>query len=350
MSETHWTDDDIESMLKTTLFAVAVGVIVLFVFFPKREEQPQPQRRRQAPQRRNRQGAAHVNVAGGTGNGTGRIHNDVAMANNGITHRDDDDEDGIQAFLKQYLRRPPHHIDTDVTSSSSAHRNDGILPFRLTKASIHESKDVSSSSTATATATATADDKVLENRKARARVFAKLFTSKSNITPPSRGGTLVISIPVSVAMDSTTGTKHAKLSQVLFSLGTYYNVFVMVAVDNDEKFGSGGGCSGSSSSSASDYNEDKQRSDDIVQSFYSVTKNNGDSDGESESQPLSKDVLPPHRIVITQSVPSRIAFVRSFPKNPDVVIGFDDDEDLMTQLTKFGYNVMLHKSSSVFGA
>eukprot|EP00553_Chaetoceros_curvisetus_P005888 CAMPEP_0204616096 /NCGR_PEP_ID=MMETSP0717-20131115/3419_1 /ASSEMBLY_ACC=CAM_ASM_000666 /TAXON_ID=230516 /ORGANISM="Chaetoceros curvisetus" /LENGTH=343 /DNA_ID=CAMNT_0051629215 /DNA_START=137 /DNA_END=1168 /DNA_ORIENTATION=+ len=343
MSETHthWTDDDIESMLKTTLFAVAVGVIVLFVFFPRRDEQPQPQRRRQAPQRRNRQGG----IAGGTGTGTGngRIGGATNAGNgNAVIRNDDDDEDGIQAFLKQYTRRPPHHVDSDVTSSSSAHRNDGILPFRLTRASIHESKEAPSSSTAAegteGNNNGNGNDKALENRKARARVFAKLFTSKTNIAPPSRGGTMVISIPVSVVMESTKGTKHAKLTQVLFSLGTYYNLFVMVAVDNDEKVGSGVGVG--SSSSASDYIEDKKRSDDIVHSLFS---NSGD--GES----LPKDVLPSHRIVITQSVPSRIAFVRSFPKNPDVVIGFDDDEDLMTQLTKFGYNVMLHKSS-VFGA
>merc|ERR1712238_378686 len=72
-------------------------------------------------------------------------------------------------------------------------------------------------------------------RKDRARIFTKLFspirTKESGILkPPSRGSNVVVSVP-------EKDVACRKLRHGLFLLGTYYNLFVLLCLDDDEEKG-----------------------------------------------------------------------------------------------------------------
>eukprot|EP01083_Nonionella_stella_P252643 870202_1 len=326
----EWTDEDVESVLKTTACAVIVAGVLYYLFFPKLREDPedgqgQVQRQQQNANVQQRQMQHQRGQARGQGQGPSRQNYNRHGVGASASQEDDEDEDGIAAYLKQHTRKPPHfEISSTSTAASnnnnSAHRHDGIVPFRLTKASHYEMKQKA----ALADTEEEAQAKALEVRKDRARIFAKLFAS-NNILPPGRGGTLVLSIPSGSA---------ASMQKVLALLGTYYNLFVMVALEQEDESGLR-----SVSGKSDEYTAVKQKSKEIVDDFY-----------EGENTGLSRDVLPPHRIIMTRSVASRIAFVRAFPKSPEYVIsiGVDgEDKELKDQLTKFGFNVMLRSSASI---
>jgi len=333
---TDWTDEDIESVLKTTACAVIVAGILYCLFFPKIRQDPedgqgQVQRQQQNANVQQRQMQHQRGQARGQGQGQsqGRVPSRQNYNRHGIgtsaSQEDDEDEDGIVAYLKEHTRKPPHfELSSTSTAASnsnnSAHRHDGIVPFRLTKASHCEMKQKA----ALADTEEEAQAKALEVRKDRARIFAKLFAS-NNILPPGRGGTLVLSIP---------SGRAASMQKVLALLGTYYNLFVMVALEQEDESGLR-----SVSGKSDEYTAVKQKSKEKVDEFY-----------EGENKGLSRDVLPPHRIIMTRSVASRIAFVRAFPKSPEYVISIgvdEEDKELKDQLTKFGFNVMLRSSASI---
>jgi hypothetical protein len=279
----QWTDDEVEGILKSLVVAAAVAGIGFYLFFPARQqrEQAPPQ---QAPAGQNRQIPANPPPR-------------AAQYNR------NDDEDGIESFLKQHTRLPPHHLSTSADSTRQIH--DGVVPFRFTKASIFESKMSRSADTN--------PSPILENRKDRARIFSKLFGARD---VPSRGANIVISIPV-------PDCQNENLHRALFLLGTYYNLFLMIVL-NDEGH-------------ISDYSEDKERSERIVSKLFSTDA-------------LPKDIISPHRIVVTRSVASRIAFVRSLPKNADCtpyVIAYENEDELSVQLTKFGYKVILRSVTTL---
>jgi len=326
----EWTDEDVESVLKTTACAVIVAGVLYYLFFPKLREDPedgqgQVQRQQQNANVQQRQMQHQRGQARGQGQGPSRQNYNRHGVGASASQEDDEDEDGIAAYLKQHTRKPPHfEISSTSTAASnnnnSAHRQDGIVPFRLTKASHYEMKQKAALTDTEEEAQA----KALEVRKDRARIFAKLFAS-NNILPPSRGGTLVLSIPSGNA---------ASMQKGLALLGTYYNLFVMVALEQEDEPGLR-----SVSGNSDDYTAVKQKSKEIVDQFY-----------EGGTAGLSRDVLPPHRIIMTRSVASRVAFVRAFSKSPEYVIsiGVDgEDKELKDQLTKFGFNVMLRSSASI---
>ncbi len=264
--------------------AVIAIIIGYMLFFPS--GQRGNENRRGAPQRRR------------------EIPRDRQRAQRPAARREqqhnDEDEDGFQSFLKSHTKKPPHFVAATGTGMQPMRpSHDGVLPFKFIKASTFEqSKNDSSQS--------------LQNRKDRARVFAKLFAT-SKIDPPAKGKNVVLSIAASEC-------DNEKIHRVLFLLASYYNLFVMVSIDGEEHL--------------ADYGKDKERTDGIISKLFS-------------SDILPKEVLPSHRIVVTRSLSSRIAFVRSFPKSPDLVVGNDGEEEFSTQLTKFGYTVILRSLSKL---
>jgi hypothetical protein len=269
----------------STLIIASIVLVFVYIFFaPRKERQHEQRRQPNVPaqvQRRINQERQHVDVssqrrrAGGENNST-------------------DDEEGIQSFILKHIKYPPHHSRQSDASSSLNHA--GILPFKITKA-YYENSKISS------------NDKNLQDKRDRARVLAKIF----KVNPPSKGSVVIISVSSSLC-------SNENVHRVFYLLGTYYNLFVTVEMDNAEAI--------------DDYRTDKARSDNIISKFY--------------SEELNNDVLPPHRIVPTRSVESRIAFVRQLPRC-DYVIGSKDDDALLQQLTKFGHKVILSKVESLLG-
>lgn len=273
--------DDTESSWNGLIIAAVVVILGYFFFFPG---EPENEIRGDAPQQQR-----HVQ--------RGDRQFDRAAA-----RPHDDDEDGIQTFLRSHVTKPPHYSAAAGSNSSSQHfrpASDGVLPFKYTKAATFEQgkNDPAES---------------LQNRKDRARMFAKMFAN-SKADPPAKGKNMVVSIP-------SSDNENERVHRVLYLLGTYYNLFVMVNIDGEDYL--------------EDYAKDRGRTDAIISKFYSSTA-------------LQKEVLPPHRIVVTRSLSSRIAFVRSFPKSPDLVVGSDDESEWSAQLTKFGYTVILRSLASL---
>jgi hypothetical protein len=268
----------------STLIIASIVLVFVYIFFSPRKERHQERRQPNVPvqlPRRNDTDQRPIETssqrrrAGGGTNST-------------------EDEEGIQSFIRKHIRYPPHHSGQPHASLSLNH--EGILPFKLTKAYYTDSKALS-------------DDIILQNKRDRARVLAKIF----KVNPPSKGSVVVVSVSSSLC-------SNKNMHRSLFLLGTYYNIFVIVEMDNEEAL--------------DDYKTDKGRTDKLIADFY--------------SDKLSSDVLPHHRIVPTTSMESRIAFVRQLPRC-DYVIGNKDDDVLMQQLTKFGYKVILSKIESILG-
>lgn len=323
----QWTDDELEGLLKTLVIGITIAGIGYYLFSPTRQAAaPPPQQNQQqrvpAQQRLPQQPNPRP---------SGRPQQTVTSA---------EDEEGIDHFLKSLARVPPHQTKSSSTSRVVAH--DGIVPFRFTKAATVEAKQalVSSSNTNmntntnnnyTATGTTGTADEMFLNRKDRARILAKLF---KKLDPPAKGNMLILSIPSSqIGNGHGNANTNAKLQRILYLLGTYYNLFIMVNCDNDPEY------KDQKELNHNDYEMDKERYDSLIAKLYNSEA------GTGAGQRLTEEVLPSHRIVVTKSVASRVAFVRSFPKAPDYIVGSDCDchleEEMQTLLTKFGYRVTL---------
>lgn len=203
------------------------------------------------------------------------------------------DDEGIHSFLSKCSQTPPHHSGS-LDKSTWSH--DGILSFKSTKAFTFEMNNSS-------------EEEKLNNKRDRARILAKIF----KVNPPSKGSVIVVSVSSSVRSDR-------KVHRVLFLLGTFYNVFVLVQIE-DARI-------------SNEYTTDKLLSEELVSTFYSYD--------------LHDHVIPRHRIIPTKSIESRIAFVRQLP-HCKYIIGSKGDDELMKQLTKFGNQVILTKIESLLG-
>jgi len=165
---------------------------------------------------------------------------------------------------------------------------DGMVAFRHTKAAVQEQ-------------TLNASEQV-SNRKERARVLARMLEGTSLVSPPAKGNTLVIAIPVN-------DVGCPKLRRVLYLLGTYYSILLILAVD--ESF------------------EEKDRKEKIK-------KLRGD---DNSSTRLSADVLPDHRIVVASTVAGRVAFARQLHR---IELVLDFDSEVTNNLSRFGHRVVVY--------
>jgi len=365
-SHEEWSDEDVEGFLKRLLTAILVVGIGYYIFSPHRRHRLRRDNRQPPrPQPHNRNvpngGVVRPPMAAATPVATATATAAVAPPNHRASSRTahaqptqehTEDEEGIESFLKPHLRVPPHHLPIHQmaglsggrSSSSSTIRAssfNGVVPFRYTKASLLESSN--KSRVTDDGDNGNGNDTILENRKDRARILARLFAARKIDPTPGKGKMLILSLSSSriVQFDNFI------LPRVLYLLGTFYNVFVMVQCDgghgDDNDNDDDDDKTQTMSHTDRDYSQDKQRCNSIISKLYS-------------SGILTNDAIPSHRVVITKSVPSRIAFVRSFPVKPDYVIiesssdgiGGDLDggevEDLQLQLTKFGYSVLRIKS------
>lgn len=172
---------------------------------------------------------------------------------------------------------------------------EGLVPFRHTRASEFEQGK---------------GDGVAESRKERARVLSRLLelegrTSEHGASPPTRGGTIIVSVPyLEVACP--------KMRRVLYLLATYYNLLLIVVVPPAET-----------------------ANDDVL--LKATDKLRGQESGEGR---LDEECLPSHRIVAATTAAGRVAFVRQLAK---VEVVLDFDSEVKTQLARFGYRVINYK-------
>ena len=208
-------------------------------------------------------------------------------------------------------RHPPHLIvpdKWDKSTSLTKYVLNGIVPFRSTAANGYETrlqKELSS------------EDLMAVNRKERARIFARLFSSTasedgSKKPPPNRGANIVVTIYPNDA-------SCAKLQKALMLLGTYYNLFMLVD----------GAAIGTKQP-----NEQREYVRNFRQKML-ITKN----DAPEASHQLNSHILPPHRIVFLSTTAGRVAFVRQLNGVQFVV---DMDEKVTKELKRFGHRVLLY--------
>mmetsp|Transcript_20707 Transcript_20707/g.49081 ORF Transcript_20707/g.49081 Transcript_20707/m.49081 type:complete len:288 (-) Transcript_20707:184-1047(-) len=195
-------------------------------------------------------------------------------------------------------RTPSHLSAASAALAHSVGANllvDGLIPFRHTKAAAASSRSDA--------------DQAAVNRKERARVLTRLLMEDEGVSPseatmpPSKGGTLLVAVPVDDA-----GCSH--LSRVLYLLATYYTLMVVVAVDTK-------------------FSVQTDR-DALLQKLYQ-----GD---------LTSDILPEHRIVTSSTITGRVAFARQLQR---IEMLLEFDAEVRENLSRFGHRVVLYNNSKL---
>lgn len=202
-----------------------------------------------------------------------------------------------RAALNATFTRVPDHLSPQSAQLASVGGSnlliDGLLAFRHGKASqVEQSLD---------------SNQQALNRRDRARILTRLMDDEAIKSPPAKGCTLIVAIPAEDVMCE-------KLRRVLYLLGTYCNLLVILAM------------------SESQTDEDR---------LVLITKLRG------SDQQLSSDVLPDHRVVAASTFASRIAFVRQIERL-ELVLEFDPS--VKAQLTRFGHRVVVYSNGKVAGA
>jgi len=134
----------------------------------------------------------------------------------------------------------------------------------------------------------------------QSRALEIVFQVKGASLLPIRGSNIVITL-------REDECDHIDTSCVLTFIGASYNVFVMLEIP----FGG------------------LLKPDERVKWAKNRLRKSG----------LSEQIIPNHRIIASQTIAGRVAFVRQL--RPEVVIDFD--EEVRKQLIRFGFRVLLHK-------
>jgi hypothetical protein len=354
--------DDVDDFWSNNLSAVVFAVISLIIYMLFLRPTTDNGRTNQngndaaaAAAQRQRQDIAQA-VAGG-GGGQQRNNNGVARRRvNGFVipaggrgqqppQQQRHLSDSAVEVLTKCKSKPPH-MKSAVSSSEQLQIGgtnaliDGLVAFPYTHAStvVHGPSSSNSSSSGN-------DDNKNNNagrdgenssrklRQDRAKILSRVFAATgtstsanpSPPTPPPKGSTLVIGISSSVLADATTS--NVIISKVLYNLATYYTVMVMVQVVE-------------SKSVTTNYTEIQKLQDEMIRELRTtaattttVTVTSG-----GDSMLLTESVLPSHRIMISQSSTGRVALTRQL-SSVELVVDFDDD--VRTQLERFGYKVAI---------
>jgi hypothetical protein len=145
----------------------------------------------------------------------------------------------------------------------------------------------------------------MKNRKDRARVLSNFLSETTVSTPPTKGGAVVVSVPVNEV-------ECKDLRRVLYLLATYYSLLVIVTV------------------------EPSFTPKDLKGILHKL-RGSADDDGY-----LAPEVLPDHRVTASSSVTGRVAFVRQLQR---IELVLDYDEQVRDNLTRFGHRVILYGST-----
>jgi hypothetical protein len=211
------------------------------------------------------------------------------------------------------LRVPPHVSEESAKIAVNGGSNilvDGIVAFRHSRAS-HMDESLSK-------------EQIAENRKDLARVLSRLLTGQdgqsgtSISTPPSKGSNVVVSVKL-----NEVGCE--KLQRILFLLAAFYNLFVLVVVEQKEQF------------------EGQEREEVISRLRGHDSYNIKSADTTTPIQEtININALPSHRVVAATSVTGRVAFVRQLER-VDLVLDFE--EEVKDILNRFSYKVFVYRKS-----
>jgi hypothetical protein len=155
------------------------------------------------------------------------------------------------------------------------------------------------------------------NRKDRARILSRLLEEESptssSSTPPAKGSTIVVSIPVE-------DIGCSKLRRILFLLATYYNLLVILAVPSAPS---------------------KEERTKLIAKLRGL---DDDDDKKKKSsaastQLLPVDALPDHRIIVSSTSAGRVAFVRQVSR---IELVLDFDPEVKSILGRFGHRVIAY--------
>jgi len=241
-------------------------------------------------------------------------------------------------------RHPSHLLPPSNWSNNkedlSGYLLKGIIPFRSTYANGFEVRLQQQQQKMKNEQTDGKDDEVKDlvvvNRKERARIFARMFSSSTSATtakststpskPPNRGSNIVITIHHTDVITTTTASNNnnncvdSKLHKILYLLGTYYNVFVLVdasdvvpQITNDVQV--------------------KEYIDKVRTKLYTA------SNSDNEYQ-LNEQIIPTHRIIVSTTSSGRVAFVRQL-SDTQLVIDYDVD-GVVKELERFGFRTLCY--------
>mmetsp|Transcript_16681 Transcript_16681/g.40663 ORF Transcript_16681/g.40663 Transcript_16681/m.40663 type:complete len:308 (-) Transcript_16681:105-1028(-) len=147
------------------------------------------------------------------------------------------------------------------------------------------------------------------SRTERAKVLSRLGSSPGMTlsAPPSKGSTMVVSLPFLNAADSSI----SKLQNILQVLGSYYNLIVIGSIDPSKP-------------APSSLKEQQEQQESLQKLLYTGN--------------LKESILPKHRILLASSKVGRIALVRQLVK---VELMVDYQPEVQTELGRFGYKVAI---------
>ena len=254
-------------------------------------------------------------------------------------------DDNAYTFGKS--RHPPHFLvppNNTKQQDLSGYLLQGIVPFRSTYASGYETRlqqqqQQQQQSSMNDNTTTKENDIIVTNRKERARIFARMFSptltkqqKAATTKPPNRGANIVITI-------HHTDVHCNKLHKVLYLLGTYYNLFLLI--------------DGSEYVELNKINNDEKVLREYIDRLRFELLNNGNDDGrssssssttegggEEEEYKLNEQIIPKHRIIFTSTSKGRVAFVRQL-HGTELVVDYDKG-NVTKELERFGFRVLVY--------
>eukprot|EP00429_Kryptoperidinium_foliaceum_P006287 CAMPEP_0176023570 /NCGR_PEP_ID=MMETSP0120_2-20121206/11502_1 /TAXON_ID=160619 /ORGANISM="Kryptoperidinium foliaceum, Strain CCMP 1326" /LENGTH=296 /DNA_ID=CAMNT_0017356737 /DNA_START=103 /DNA_END=989 /DNA_ORIENTATION=- len=296
MSDHHAVEEDAEFFSSGSALWLALVSLILYWFFLRPTPPPDSGANRQAaPNHTRPTTTGRRNVPDPRRRGP--VENVGNMAESTRTGSNNTSEAAMEVLLT--CPNLPPHVAVDTATAGMGGCNillgeSGLVAFGSTSAG----SAALSSSSATATS---------ERRQERANILSRLL--KSGKVPPSKGSTVVFGLE---AKDILSSSAAPKLSKILYAMATFYNVVVIVGVDEE--------------SSQMSVKESMEMQKKVSQALYE----------KHAEGALTDSILPLHRVLVSSTVAGRIALVRQLSKVSLVV---DWDSEVDAQLTRFGYQV-----------
>ena len=198
----------------------------------------------------------------------------------------------------------PPHVASNKSSSIGGFESlseNGLVSFSHTKVASQKLID---------------DTAKLQQRKERAKILSRLFSSKdfgkALPAPPSKGSTFVVGIDREKHLSGAT--QKSSVVRVLKGLSSHYTVLVVVSLDS------------SAQNSSSSYEPTHKLHSEVVELLR-------------DENVLPESVLPSHRVLLAGSAKGRVALVRQLSTNIGLTVDFD--RDVKDELERFGYDVSI---------
>ncbi|KAL7541026.1 hypothetical protein ACHAWF_006838 [Thalassiosira exigua] len=316
------------ALLFGTLLGFALASWLVWKCLLSRGPAPRPTSASSAPPSSSRRAAAASSAARSAPSAPSAAASSGSAAVASKKQRDDDDDE--DEFGRRRL--PPHLTSLSAAASADpsgclAH---GVVPFRNASASGYESRlptEAKGEGSGEGAGEGKKDDDVVDpvvaNRRDRARIFARLFAPPARGgcggRPPNRGSNVVASV-------GRTELGCEKLQKVLFLLGTYYNLFVVVDASGSEE-GTRAGEEGDRGRKA------------LVKRVRDELLNVGKPSADPAEHRLNSEVVPPHRIAAASTTRGRVAFVRQL-HGTELVL--DADEEVTKELERFKFRALTY--------